>query len=757
MLTLGRTAQYTLPLLILILAIFLHTLDPLKLIDRARLLVFDLYQQIQPREYVEAGVRIVDLDDESLERMGQWPWPRTKVADLVVRLVQNGAAAVVFDIVFAEPDRTSPEVLSREWSTIPQYKQISSAITDVPNLPRHDDLLASVLGHEQVNVITGFVLSDGEMPRQPVKKSSEAFGGDNPRLFISPQYPGAVANLTVLEEAAKGNGSFNVVPDVDGTVRRAPMMVALRTGEDPIDDVTLYPALSVEALRVVQGAGTILIKSSGASGVDAFGAQTGLESIRVGQFVVPTNPRGEMWVHYTRPVPERYISAYKLFEDGFDPAPIAGHIVLIGTSAAGLKDIRKLPLNPTAPGVAVHANVLEQILTENYLLRPDYTTGLELVYMILLGLVLVLLIPRVGAMYGALVGGLVVAAAVGFSWYMYTEERILVDPVYASLVALAVYLASSFVKYIREEREKETIRGAFSMYLSPDLVSQLADHPEQLVLGGEMRDMTLLFADIRGFTTISEQFSDPRDLTRFINRFLTPMTQIIMERRGTIDKYMGDCIMAFWNAPLDDEEHALNACRSALAMCKGRDELNAVLKQEAEDEDRRYVPVNIGIGLNSDVVCVGNMGSDQRFDYSVLGDGVNLASRLEGQSKTYGVDIVIGPKTNAEAEKAGFATVELDLIQVKGKTVPVNIFALFGLEDEGAKQEFRALKEGHDAMMEAYRTMQFEKAEKLLAECRRFGDKRLDHLYGMYEERIAEYKVNPPPPDWDGAYIATSK
>lgn len=764
----GRTTQYTLPLLLMILAVALYIMDPLGLIDRARKTVFDLYQDLQPRAYQDVlaasghtlpGVRIIDLDDESLERIGQWPWPRTKVADLVVRLIESGALVVAFDMVFAEPDGTSPETLRDDWSTIPDYKPISQAITQIDNLPRHDDLLARILGHPQVNVVTGFVLSLGEIPRKPVKKSGEAFGGDNPRLFIRPRYPGAVANLTVLEEAAKGNGSFNVVPDADGTVRRAPMMVALSTSDDieDIEDITLYPSLSLETLRVLQGARTIVIRSSGASGIDALGAQTGVSDIKVGTFTIPTNPAGEMWVHYTDPVPERYVPAYRLFEEDFDPTPIANHIVLIGTSAAGLKDIRRLPLNPTAPGVVVHANVLEQVLLGRFLGRPDYAPAIELFYMVILCAIMIVMVPQVGAVYGAVSGAVAVTGAIGFCWYMYSVERILVDPIYPSLAAFGIYLVSSFVKYVREQREKETIRGAFSMYLSPDLVAQLADHPEQLVLGGEMRQMTLLFADIRGFTTISEQFQDPRDLTRFINRFLTPMTEIIMNRRGTIDKYMGDCIMAFWNAPLDDDQHALNACRSALEMCRGRDRLNGILEQEAETANRRFIPVNIGIGLNSDNVCVGNMGSDQRFDYSVLGDGVNLASRLEGQSKTYGVDIVIGPVTNAEAEAAGFATLELDLIQVKGKTVPVNIFALFGEEEEGGRESFRALKEAHNAMIAMYRSQQWTKALKLLAACRTFNDTRLAPLYAMYDDRIAEYRQHPPPEDWDGAYIATSK
>jgi len=283
----------------------------------------------------------------------------------------------------------------------------------------------------------------------------------------------------------------------------------------------------------------------------------------------------------------------------------------------------------------------------------------------------------------------------------------------------------------------------------------LADDPTKLTLGGEMRDMTVLFCDVRGFTTISEQF-DAVGLTRFINRFLTPMTEVIMDRRGTIDKYMGDCIMAFWNAPLDDPEHAANGCRSALRMLEERDSLNAKLKEEAEAEDRKFIPVNIGIGLNTGSICVGNMGSEQRFDYSVLGDDVNLASRLEGQSKTYGVHIVIGENTANQVPD--FAVVELDLIKVKGKTEAVRIFAVLGDDDEAKTERFQKLKVAHDALLQAYRGQQWEQVAELDRVCRSLiGDYFIEGFYDLIAERVEEFRANPPGADWDGVFVATSK
>jgi adenylate cyclase len=346
-----------------------------------------------------------------------------------------------------------------------------------------------------------------------------------------------------------------------------------------------------------------------------------------------------------------------------------------------------------------------------------------------------------------------VAGAAEFSWYGFTRRHMLIDPLFPSLTVFAVYFSSSIISYLKSESERRQVKGAMSRYMSPALVDQLAKHPEKLRLGGETREMTFHFCDIRGFTTISEQF-DPHGLTVFINRFLTPMTDIILQHQGVIDKYMGDCIMAFWNAPLDDAEHARHACEAALKMHERLDALNAELEREAKEAGRKFIPIHIGTGLNTGKCVVGNMGSDQRFDYSVLGDDVNLASRLEGQSKTYGVGIVIGPRTRSSAPE--FAALELDLIKVKGKTVPVNIYALLGTADLARREDFQRQVLAHGRMLEAYRSGRWDEAVSFIEECRR-GPAALPALYALYESRIAAYRQAPPPADWDGAFTATSK
>ena len=720
----------------------LRITDP-DIVRGLRLLVFDSFQRIKPRTYQEAPVRIVDLDDATLERVGQWPWPRTKVAELVTRLTELGAAVIVFDMVFAEPDRTSPARVLSLWPDTPFVRSLRQQADQMPD---HDQILADAIAKSRV--VTGFVLTGGDLVRTPALKKGFSYGGYDPLPSVKPKYTGAVVNLPVIEAAAAGNGSFNPAIDTDGVIRRVPTV--LRLGDD------LYPSLALAALRVYQGGKPgYQIKSAGASGVLSFGEHTGINRVKVGKFVIPTNARGEMWVHYTPPRPERFIPAWKVFESKVPREEIEGVIVLVGTTAAGLKDQRPTPLDPVAAGVEVHAQALEQIMLGDFLERPELAEGAEIVYLVVLGLILIFLLPWVGVVWCAIIGGGATVGAFGLSWYAYDQLHWLFDPVYPSVFGLLVYLVESLVSFLRTEAEKNQVRGAFGRYMSPALVEQLAENPERLQLGGEMRDMTLLFCDVRGFTSISELYkSDPQGLTSLINRFLTPTTNVILERRGTIDKYMGDCIMAFWNAPLDDDDHADHACDSALAMFDCVNELNVTLKSEAEAEDKRYIPINIGIGLNSGECCVGNMGSEQRFDYSVLGDDVNLAARLEGQSKTYGVRIVIGENTYRRAED--YAVIELDLIKVKGKNEAVRIFALLGRPEMRDEPGFQALSKRHAAMLEAYRGQNWAEARSLAAECRTL-DGGLNGLYDLYDERIDAHEADPPGPDWDGVFVATTK
>jgi adenylate cyclase len=797
-----------LPFLVLAAMLALRAWDPV-LLQQLRWLAFDTYQRFQPRIYDPAmPVRIVDIDDESLARIGQWPWPRPYVADLLERLAGAGAAAIAFDMVFAEPDRSSPEQAFKLW---PATLEVLALRNSVAVLPPHDGILAEAI--EQAPVVTGFVLTntkrksasptehafsvakplperlvapvladapagdelnDPPVPRAPAPKATFATAGDDPTLFVR-TFTSAVANLLELETVALGNGALNSTPEVDQVIRRVPLVLALQ-GQ-------LYPSLVAEALRVAQGARTNVVKSSGASGIWSFGERTGVSAMRIGQVEVPTDPEGRLWVRFTRHEAARYVPAWTVLEDDFDPDTVAGQIVLVGTSAAGLHDIRATPLDAAIPGVEVHAQAIEQILAGDFLNRPDFADGMELAYMLALGLIVIVMLRTMGAVVSFAVGGLATLLVFAGSWLSFESYGWLFDPVQPSLMVLLVFATAEGVSYIQSEAERRQIRGAFKQYLAPELVDELARHPERLRLGGEQRTMTIMFCDVRGFTSISEQYkADPQGLTALVNRLLTPMTDVVLGCKGTIDKYIGDCIMAFWNAPLDDPGHAAHACRAALGMHAAIRRLNVALAEEnaaaapfelagpeavgAEREDaadgaqshdltpRKTLEVAIGIGINTGQCVVGNMGSEQRFDYSVLGDSVNLASRLEGQSKAYAVPIIISQETQRLAPE--FATLELDLIAVKGKKEAVRIFALLGEPEVAASAPFGQLRAGHRAMLEVYRQQRWDDARMLIAECRTL-DHGLDDLYDVYEARIHAMQHNPPGADWDGVFVATSK
>jgi adenylate cyclase len=410
------------------------------------------------------------------------------------------------------------------------------------------------------------------------------------------------------------------------------------------------------------------------------------------------------------------------------------------------------------PGVEVHAQILESVLTKTLLTHPNYAIGAELIVAVLFGLAIIIVAPLLSPAVVVVLGVLLIAGLIGLSLFLFVEQNLLIDFTYPLISSWLIYLVLTFVNYFREQKQRQQIRSAFGFYLSPHMVESLARSPEKLLLGGEERRMTILFSDVRGFTTISEHYKDdPQGLTRLMNRFLTPLTNAIIERQGTIDKYIGDAIMAFWNAPVDDPEQEANACDAALEMQARAAALNVELKREAEANGGVYMPLRVGIGLNTGPCVVGNMGSDFRFNYSVLGDTVNVAARLEARTKDYRLPLVIGSRT-AERARDKFATMEIDLIQVKGKTQPEAVFAVLGLADADQEQHSKEVRALNAQMLASFRKQQWDDALGLIGRCRTAGKGfDLDGLYDMYAERIATYRADPPPTDWDGVYEAETK
>ncbi len=725
----SRWRNRVLSTFVLLLGLGLRIADP-SVVREFQARFFDLLQELRPRQYTAMPVRVVDIDDESLAKLGQWPWPRTLLAELIDRLNQDGAAVIALDIVLSEPDRTSP---AQALQKIPQTPE--DVARWIANLPDHDRVLAETM--KNAPVVTGFALTTSGGGAAPAQRAGWVTAGDDPAGFV-PDYGGAVPSLPAFEDAASGNGSLDFVPDRDQIVRRVPMVVRYQD--------TLYPSLAAEALRVAQGASTYIIKASNASGMTAYGQHTGVAEIKIGQFPAETDGSGAVWLYDTGHVPQRSISAWRVLDGSGPPEALRGAIVFIGAGATGLGDLKATPRSVSVLGTEVNAQITEQVLLQDFLLRPDWAAGAELLYLVLLGVALIFGLPRFGAAWSAAFTVIVFAAALASSWYAFTTLHLLFDPLYPSIVALCVYLTSSLINQLATETERRRVRNAFSHYLPATLVEQLVQDPSKLRLGGELRQMTFLFSDIRGFTSVAEQCkSRPEAITDIVNRFTTRMTEAIFRTGGTIDKYMGDCVMAFWNAPVSEPDHARRACEAALAM---RRELLQLNEELAAPESavllaggaRLSVRLESGIGINSGDCIVGNLGSETHFNYSVIGDAVNLASRLEGESKKYGVPIVIGEDTRKLAP--GFAALELDIVAVKGKREEVRVFTLLGDEERGSDPGFLAFRARHDKMLAAYRARDWRTALELIESCEPY-DGGLAQLYDLYRARIAAHQANP--------------
>lgn len=717
--------------------------------QRIEFAAFDSFNRLYPRQATEQII-IADIDEASLVAQGQWPWPRHVMADFVDRLNAMGARVIAFDMVFAEADRTSPARVTENWLGIDP--DVSAKLADLPD---HDGVFADAIARSG-RVVTGFsVAHKDETLRNPAEKARFLIHKSARELMQGHGYklPGVATNLPELSRVAAGNGAFISTPEGDGVIRRIPLILNYNDGQRD----RLYPTLALEALRVAQNPKQV-IKLGQASGDPGRLINAPLE-VRVGPSVrIPMDKDASFYVHYRQMSGDDYISVADVFEAGKQEAlrqRVEGKVVFVGTSAEGLKDIRSTPLDVFIPGVEVHANVLEQLIQGNYLLRPQLAIAAELSFIFWVGVVMIIMAQFIGALWmGLLCMALMIGACAGSFW-LYMHQGILLEPIFPSIAVFLLFTASALLTYLRVEAERRNVRGAFGLYISPDFMKELTSNPDRLSLGGEIRDLTVMFTDIRNFTTISEAMT-PETLINTMNDFLTPMSDVVMQTRGTIDKYMGDAMMAFWNAPLDDKNHARNACLAALKMQDVLVPVNEALQKQAEAEGRPFYELQAGIGVNTGPCSVGNMGSKQRFAYSALGDAVNLASRLEGQTKAYGLKLLIGEETAKAVDD--FAVIEVDMLRVQGKTEPVRIYTLLGGVMVAQTEEFQILRERHHAMLAAYRKAAFGVALKELNLARQADSEgSLADLHMVFELRINAYKETPPPSDWDGVTQATSK
>ena len=704
-------------------------------------LVFDTYQRAYPRPYEDAGVRVVDIDDESIRRLGQWPWPRTDVARLTDALTDAGAAAIAFDIVFSEPDRTSP---ARAVELLRQNPEARGDYAEIAAMTDHDELLGQAMGRGPT--VTGYFLTEEANTGRPAEHAGVAVSG-TPPLGVLREYNGAIVSLPVIGDRASGAGSVSLEAGRDDIIRAVPLIANL--------DGQIVPSLSLEALRVAQGAGAVLVRSSDGSGEFGGGPVTTVLAVKTGDLQVPTTDVGELWMHYTAPHPERIVPAWRILQGDLPEAEMRrlfeGQIVFIGTGAIGLRDIRSTPTQAGELGVVIHAQAAEQMILGKFLTRPDWAPGAERILMVVLCLLIALSAPALGALRGGVLAILALGGVLAGSWFAFRNSGLLLEPIFPALGVVSVYIAITAVSFYREERARSHIHNAFDRYLSPELVDRIARDPGQLELGGEVRQMTVLFSDVRGFSRISERFG-PQELIRFLINLLTPMTDVLLARKATIDKYIGDAVLAFWNAPLDDPEHERNAAYAALEMLETLKRLNT----DSAGDPAWPGQVAIGIGLNTGPCCVGNMGSRQRLSYSLIGDTVNLASRLESLTKAYSVNILVGE--DLAARLPDFALLELDLIRVVGRDAPERIFALMGPPEMSSDPAFVETGARMAAVLEAYRSRDWGGAEAALEKLRAAGTPPgLEGVAAVYATRVADFRLNPPSDDWDGISQALEK
>ena len=713
-------------------AIFISAIpviDPFNVFTSLRNSAFDTFQIISPRQsQTKDNILILDIDEKSLSEIGQWPWSRSVLSELVDQT--NLSAALAFDIVFAEADRTG----SKELMNL--YKKNNDFVKSLKGLPDNDDLFANSIKDHGTVVL-------GAIPSNSLKNNFQMrFGliqqGDDPKKFLR-EYKGIQTNLKILNSSSAGIGSMSIGNN-DSIIRKLPLFENING--------SLVPSLSLELLRVAIGASTYQIKSSNASGETAFGEETGINHVKLGNLIIPTNPDGSVWIHYPE-VSVDSISVSDIIKQKYPKDFFKDKILIVGTSAPGLFDLRSTPLKNNVPGVKIIADLTDQILSGSFLQRPDWIFGLELFTGLTLAILITIFIQFLGPIGGLSVFLIGNGISIFGSFYIFENYLFLIDPISPLIICLISYLVITFFNFLFTELERRKVRNAFSQYMSPVMVEKLAQSNKSLKLGGERREMTFLFSDIRGFTAISEKYKDdPESLTVLINSILTVLSNEVLDQDGTIDKYMGDCIMAFWNAPSEDPFHREKSIEAAFNMSEALNKLNESLDRKGENK------LSIGIGINSGECIVGNMGSEKRFDYTVLGDAVNLASRLEGQSGNYGMQIILGEETIKKISKDEYFQFELDLISVKGKSEPTSIFTVF--KSWTAEVAYEVFYEEHMDFLKNYRSKNWDKAKQHIDKYR-LSIPEFTLYYTLFLNRIDELSKQSLPEDWSGIFAAETK
>ncbi len=728
--------------IVLILPLLLHAtgLFPFGFLKQLENIAYDTRLQLTLPDTVDERIAVVAIDETSLNEIGRWPWSRDILGRMVDRLYQDyDVRALGFDVVFAERDESSGLRVLRDLargrlSDNPEFQRAYRELA--PELDRDRAFADAMKGR---NVVLGFFFRnqvDTETEATVGKLPSPLGGASDETVeslpLVKPE--GYGSNLPLLQDAAAGGGFFdNPLVGRDGVFRRVPLVQSY--GGD------LYGLLALETARAALGWPEIELEVA-TEGSD----YQAVERVRMGERTLPVDERGAVLVPYRGPQNSfPYVSAKDVLDGSADPEVLEDRIVLVGATAAGLLDLRSTPVQNVYPGVEVHANVISGILDGRIKHRPAYLVGYEFILLVLIGLLLTFLLPRLSPLWLSAATLGTAAAVVATNMIAWSHADLVLPLATPLMLILLLFVFHVAWGFFVETRGKRQLAKLFGQYIPPELVEEMDKAPEEVSLAGESREMTVLFSDVRGFTSISENL-EPEELTSLMNAFLTPMTRVIHQHRGTIDKYMGDAIMAFWGAPLSDADHARHALFAA------RDMQQTMKALQPEFERQGWPPLEVGIGLNTGVMNVGNMGSEFRMAYTALGDAVNLGSRLEGLTRTYGVDLIVNETTRHAVPE--FEYRELDLVRVKGKDRPVHIFEPVAPVDEIDRETRKVLKRYH-AALERYRERDWDAAERELFSLSR--DFPHDQVYAMYLDRIMYCRNHPPPDDWDGVFTHETK
>ena len=727
-------AIWAFPLVMLALALAVLGTDMGGVATRLRGALFDSYQRSDPRPYDNSGraVRVLAVDGPSIARFGAWPWPNATLAALVQDMKAEGASEVVFVTPFDKPDPTSPRALL---ALVPPGPSFDAARTALEHMPSPDDALAAALSG--LRTVTGFELGDATPARTLTLKAPVSWSGSRDPLGHVRAFDQASGSLGAVEAASAGTGAVNLDFDADGKVRRMPLVFRLRD--------KAVPSLDAEALRLAEGRSSTVVRSNdGNAGL--FGSSAGVASIQTAHGDMPTAPDGSLWIAYSRPNPARDVSAAAIADKSIDPDLMRNAIIYVGDP----DDLIDTPMG-LRPSAEVHAEAMENLLSGTALRRPASAAQAELLCLALFGLGCIFLFARFGVRWaGVFVLGVVVLTGYA-SWQLYVADHVLFDALGLSAGLAAVWLTGAAARGWEVVRTRSRLRLAFADMLPARTIDQIARHPQRMKLDGESRTVTYLACGVRGFAELSASFrGDPAAFTRLMQRVMEPLMDQALEHGGAIDKMTTEGFTAFWNAPLDDPEHAIHACEAANGMMEAIARTNEIITHERRMDGVALSPVEIGIGISTGPAIAGGFKARGRTAYSVNGDCAVLAGRIQQISGQYGPAVIVGEETRKASER-GFAFLEVDYIAMGIHDEPVKLSAMLGNPVMRASPKFRALATFHDHIFQSVRSQQWQKARDLIEQCRKLSGAS-QKLYELHLARIAFFEDNPPDKDWDGAF-----